>query len=103
MPIRVLVYSIEIETIYKIIDNYNKNKDDHDEPLERLDRCEDGFQIKIKNSHEVIGENNKIKQLRWKYKYLISFLNCQGFDRKEEMLLFNSMKTFLGENVIFET
>jgi hypothetical protein len=102
MPIRVLVDSIEIETVYKIIDNYNKNKDDDDEPLERLERCEGGFQIRSKDNYFVIGENNKIKQLRWKHKYLQPFLHCQGFTKKEEIQLFTAMKTVLGENVIFE-
>jgi hypothetical protein len=103
MPIKVLVDSIEIEDIYKIIEIYNQNKDTNDEPLERLDRCEGGFQIKITDKkNEICDENQKIKQLRWKYKYLISFINCICFDEKEEKLLFESMKKVLGENVTFD-
>ena len=103
MPIKVLVDSIEFEDIYKIIEIYNKNKHPSDEPLEKLYRCEGGFQIKITDKkNEICDENQKIKQLRWKYKYLISFINCIGFDEKEETLLFESMKTVLGENVLFD-
>ena len=103
MPIKVLVDSIEFEDIYKIIEIYNQNKDPNDEPLEILDRCEGGFQIKITHmKNKNCDQNEKIKQLRWKYTYLKTFINCICFDEKEEKLLFESMKKVLGENVVFD-
>ena len=98
MTIKVLVPSIEKETIQKILDCYNSKKSDGEEPLEILARCEGGFQIKITNMKEVdCDANKKIKQLRWEKGYLVS-QNYRGFTKKEELLLYYSLVVVLGNN-----
>jgi hypothetical protein len=104
MPIRVLLDTIEYEDIEKIIALYNLKKDYNDEPLERLDRCEGGFKIRLKDYDNLSGDDNaKIKQLRWQYRYLKPFVGHRGFELKEEIILYESMKLVLGdEKVVFE-
>jgi hypothetical protein len=94
MPIKVLIESIDIDDINKIIEFYNKNKPLENQPLEILDRCEGGFKIMI--------TDKKCKQLRWKHKYLVKLQNCIGFDYEEEKLLYYSMRSVFGNDVIFE-
>jgi hypothetical protein len=104
MPIKVLVDTIETSDINKIIEIYNENKPTDAEPLEILDRCEGGFQIKISNvSNQLrVDANDKIKQLRWSSRYLKPYKHYEGFTKIEELLLFLSMKKVLGESVILE-
>ena len=104
MTIKVLVHSIEKETIQEILACYNSKKRDGEEPLEILGRCEGGFQIKITKMKEVhCDANKKIKQLRWNKGYLVS-QKYIGFTKEEELLLFNSMLNVLGNNnvLLFE-
>ena len=72
MPsIKVLVNSIDIQTFQKILDFYNSNKSSDENPLERLNRAEGGFQIKLpeekwtRDYRGFVDENYKIRQLRW--------------------------------------
>jgi hypothetical protein len=102
MRIKVLVDSINKETYNCILNYYNSNKLDIEEPLERLDRTEGGFKINIKNMKDKICDaNNKIKQLRWNKGYLDSKYYI-GFNEKETMLLYESLVFGLKGNVILE-
>ena len=104
MPIRVLVDTIEYDDIEKIIEIYNLKKEKYDEPLERLDRCEGGFKIRLKDYDKLEGDDNsKIKQLRWQYRYLKPFPGHLGFELREEIILYGCLKIVLGpEKVVFE-
>lgn len=104
MPIKIEnVDYIENEDIQKIIDFYNKNKPLNNESLEILDRCEGGFKIMITYKNNLPrSANEKYKQLRWKNKYLRPMSYCKGFDYSEEKLLYYSMRTVFGNNVIYE-
>jgi hypothetical protein len=103
MPIKTLVEKIDFEDIKKIIEKYNTKKGTNCAPLEILNRCEGGFMIKKINYDDLIGnENTKIKQLRWKYKYLKPHNFYEGFNLQEEMLLYSSMREVLCDNVFFE-
>jgi hypothetical protein len=98
MPIKVLVKYIDNEKIQESLNHYNFNKSHDEEPIEILDRCEGGFQIKIiQNKNNNCDINKKIKQLRWKNGFLLS-QNYIGFSKKEELLLFNSLVIALGNN-----
>ena len=103
MPIKVLIESIDIDDINKIIEFYNKNKPLENEPLEILDRCEGGFKIMITDKKYLpLNDNKKCKQLRWKHKYLVKLQNCIGFDYEEEKLLYYSMRSVFGNDIILE-
>jgi hypothetical protein len=97
MPIKVFVETISYEELQDVLDYYNATKSIDEEPLELLDRCEGGFQIKIshmKNIH--CDENRKIKQLRWSKGYLVSqYIN---FTQQEQNLLYDSLVYVLGAN-----
>jgi hypothetical protein len=102
MPIKVLVDSINKDTFQKILDYYNSNKPSDEEPLERLDRCEGGFQIKIASKKDIIcDENEKIRQLRWSKGYLLPMFYI-GFTEKQEILLYEALVYGLNGNVILE-
>ena len=98
MQIKVFIDEIDNETIQKVLDYYNSNKLDDEEPLQILDRCEGGFKIQISYmKNQMCNENDKIKQLRWKKGYLVSE-NHSGFTKKEELLLYYSLVVVLGNN-----
>ena len=100
MPIKVLVDSISHENIQKVLDYYNQNKSVDDEPLERLDRYEGGFQICLPDMKDVICDsNNKIKQLRWHRGYLVSSFYI-GFNDNEVDLLYKSLGHVLGQDTV---
>jgi len=102
MSIHVTVDNISMENYNKIIDFYNRNKLEEDSRLERLDRCEGGFQIKIpEKQNENCDVNLKIKQLRWYRKQLVEFKNYKTFNEQELLLLFRSMQSVLGDSVLF--
>jgi len=102
MPIKVSVDSIDKDTFQKILDHYNNNKSEDEPPLERLQRAEGGFQIKIPSRQSLMcDENDKIRQLRWNKKYLLSDFYI-GFTEKQELLLYESLVYALGGNVILE-
>ena len=100
MSILVTVDFIIPEMYNKIIEFYNTNKSPDDQPLERLDRCEGGFQIKILNKqNDNCDMNEKIKQLRWYKKVLVQHKLYKVFSEEETLLLYKSMKNVLGDNV----
>jgi len=102
MSIRVTVDNISTENYNKIIDFYNRNKLEKDSRLERLDRCEGGFLLKIpEKQKEKCDVNEKIKQLRWDRKKLVEFKNYKTFNEQELMLLFMSMQSVLEDSVLF--
>lgn len=102
MPIKVSVDLIDKDTFQKILDHYNNNKSEDEPLLERLPREEGGFQIRIPSKQSVIcDENEKIRQLRWNKKYLLSGFHI-GFTEKQEYLLYESLIHALGGNVILE-
>ena len=100
MTIKVLLDTIDHDDFQRILDYYNTHKSVNDEPLERLQRYEGGFQISIPNMKDAMCDANlKIKQLRWNKGCLVSNM-FYGFDDNEEELLFNSLVHVLGqENV----
>ena len=103
MPIKVLVDTISSEDIQKILNYYNQNKSLDDEPLQRLDRFEGGFQICLPEMKDVMCDSNKkIKQLRWHNGYLVPSYYI-GFNDNEQDLLYRSLVLVVGEeNVILE-
>ena len=100
MSIKVLVKEIEEKQLQEILHYYNSNKCDNEEPLELLNRCEGGFQIKLSYMKNQEGdENNKIKQVRWKNGYLVSEPYI-SFKYKEKQLLFDSLVYVLGKDKV---
>lgn len=51
MTIKVLVRFVENDKLQLVLDYYNMNKEETDEPLELLDRCESGFKINLSYLH----------------------------------------------------
>ena len=104
MPIEVLFDVITGDDCNKIINYYNSNKSQNNQPLEKLDRCEGGFMIKKEDSSSFLDDNDKIKQLRWSRKRLLQFKNYSSFSEEEEQLLYNSLlETFGSSKVKFTT
>lgn len=103
MQIKVFVDEIDNKKTKKVLDYYNSNKLDDEEPLQILDRCEGGFKIQISYmKNQMCNENDKIKQLRWHRKYLTS-KNYIDFTYKEKMLLYEALANVLGrDNVSLE-
>ena len=98
MPIKLLVDSIDNEKMQQILDYYNENKSTEEEPLERLDSCEGGFQIKLSYMKHQMGDiDKKIKQVRCHNGYLTS-KGYISFRYKEKMLLYDSLVYVLGSN-----
>jgi hypothetical protein len=103
MTIQVLVSNIDNETFQKILDYYNSNKSGDEETLERLDRAEGGFQIKLPENEIVKrGENYRIRQLRWSKGNLIVAPYTIGFTEKQEILLFDALNYALNGNVLLK-
>lgn len=100
MTIKVLVKFIEKEQLEAILHYYNSNKCDNEEPLESLNRCEGGFQIKLSYMKNYLGDDNhKIKQVRWKNGYLVSEPYI-SFTYKEKQLLYDSLVHVLGKDKV---
>ena len=110
MQIRVLVNKFSKHEMDQILIYYNSHKNNNDKCIERLNRAEGGFMIEIdkideinkidKNSNE--NPNEKIKQLRWDKKKLVKHQHYPSFTDTELLLLFESMKEVLGNNVVLE-
>ena len=86
-----------------ILDFYNSKRDQSTPPLEKLPRCEGGFMIKLPN-YDLIKDydiNNKIQQLRWSKRQLVSDIYI-GFDDEQLDLLFDSLCSCLGENNVYK-
>ena len=98
MLIQVFVKSIENVQLQLILDYYNSNKNVLDEPIELLDRCEGGFQIKLAYMKNQFGDPNKMcKQVRWKNGYLVSN-GYISFTYNETVLLYKSLCNVLGND-----
>ena len=97
MIIKVLIPTIDANTFQKILDNYNKLKEANENPLQRLNRAEGGFQIELPQDKWDIDPyfgfpdaNDKIRQVRWSNGTLVSGLH-RGFTLKQYMLLYDSL------------
>jgi hypothetical protein len=102
MVIRVFVDSISFENLKEILKIYNENKCSDEESLELLDRAEGGFKIKIPSKSNDVDENNKIRQVRWNQKCLITKSPYIGFTEYQETLLYEAMVHVLKKNVLLE-
>lgn len=102
MNIRVLVLTMNYQAVCEW---YNANKEKHWNPLERLNRAEGGFQIKLNDPVccciPESNPNNYIKQLRWSNRRLIIPTGMYGFNSMELELLFKAMINIYGEDNIF--
>ena len=105
--IKVLVGSIDKETMQKILDFYNNNKEENENQLERLDRAEGGFKIQIPKDKWKINPyigfrdaNDTIQQLRWSNGRLVG--RHIGFNMKQYILLYEALVYALPGNVILE-
>jgi hypothetical protein len=97
MRIKVLADTIDYNAI---LDYYNTHRSDDEEPLQRLDRTEGGFQIQIPSmKNKICDENNKIRQLRWANGQLVSGFYI-GFTEKQTMLLYDALVYALKGNVL---
>jgi hypothetical protein len=100
MRIQVLAPTVNYQSI---LEHYNSNKPEDEEPLERLDRTEGGFQIQIPSMKDKsVDENRKIRQLRWANGWLVSGFYI-GFTEKQTMLLYEALVYSLGGNVLLES
>lgn len=96
------VTSIDAETFRAILNYYNTNKPEDEEPLERLPRSEGGFQIQIASKKNLLCDDNlKIQQLRWSRGRLVSSGHI-GFTAKQEAMLYEALVHALGGNVLME-
>ena len=86
-----------------ILDFYNSNRDQSTPPLEKLQRCEGGFMIKLPNYDEIKSWeiNDKIQQLRWCKRQLVSDIYI-GFDDIQLELLYQALIASLGENNVYK-
>jgi len=102
MKIKVKFKSINNNQINDVINFFNLNKPDKWNRLEKLDRVEGGFQIKL-NDDEIkiynkcnpIDDNYRIKQLRWNNQKLCSF-DYINFNQQELLLLYRSLQYVFG-------
>jgi hypothetical protein len=108
MSIRVLMNSFTSEQMEAVLNHYNNNKSADEQPLEKLNRAEGGFQIKLPENQWKINPyigfadvNDKIRQVRWSKGKLLS-LGYLGFTEKQYMLLFESLVCGFEGNVILE-
>ena len=86
-----------------ILNYYNTNRIPDTPPLEKLPRCEGGFMIKFED-YDLIKDfeiNNKIQQLRWCKKQLISHIYI-GFNDTQLELLYDALVHSLGENNVYK-
>jgi hypothetical protein len=107
MTIRILIDTIDEPTIQKILEYYNQYKDEGENPLQKLDRAEGGFQIDIPKEQWKINrrfgsadENDKIRQMRWKNGILTS--PYIGFTGKQGNLLYDALCYALPGKIILE-
>jgi|SRR5210317_1315164 hypothetical protein len=86
-----------------ILDYYNSKRDQSTPPLEKLPRCEGGFMIKFENYDQIkdFEINNKIQQLRWSKKQLVSDIYI-GFNDIQLELLYESLIHSLGEDNVYK-
>jgi hypothetical protein len=104
--IKVLVDTINKETVQQILDYYNEKKSKDENPLERLDRAEGGFKIGInkdkweKDHLGYTDANLQIQQVRWSNGRLVG--RHKSLNMKQYMLLYDALVYALPGNVILE-
>lgn len=97
--------TFDIVNVQPICDYYNSHKKDDQNPLEKLDRAEGGFQIKRKFI-EKTGKfydndaNNLVKQARWTKKRLVTPTGHYTFTDEEWQLLYNAMCSVHGSDTV---
>ena len=97
MQIKVLSHTINYQPV---IDYSNNHKPYDEEPLERLDRVEGGFQIQIPSMKDkMVDVNRKIRQLRWDQGKLVSMFYI-GFNEKQTMMLYEALVQALPGKVL---
>lgn len=108
MSIYVKFDSISSNESQQVIDYYNTIKPTDFAILEKLDRCEGGFQITLNETEKELMNslryynsdiNYNIKQLRWNKKKLDSYKYI-GFNREETMLLYKSFIHVFDESLV---
>lgn len=100
-----MLISVKFETINslqcsQVLEYYNNNRPEDFNPLEKLDRAEGGFQIKLDNVPYNTDVNYTVKQLRWKNKYLTSGLYIDFSDEELKLLYKSLCNVFGNENVV---
>ena len=90
--VKMLIKVFANKVNYKsVLDYYNSVKPVDEEPLERLDRFEGGFQIRIPEmADEKADENRKIRQVRWDRGFLRSWPYI-GFTERQSILLYEAL------------
>jgi hypothetical protein len=100
-----MIISVKFDTISslqysQVIEYYNQNKPNNWNPLEKLDRAEGGFQIKLDKVPYNTDVNYTIKQVRWNNKYLTSGLYIYFSDTETKLLYDSLCHVFGSENVV---
>ena len=90
--------------VNEVCDYYNNNKNKDQNPLEKLERAEGGFQIKLKKvpttgSIYDSDPNNLVKQARWSRKKLITPIGQYSFTEDEWNLIYKSICSVHGNDV----
>ena len=97
MPIKLLGPGILPSQINDILSYYNHHIQNTDPILEYFD---DGkkriFFVRFSTKNSV-SFNDQVRQLHWKNGILISYYNYICLTEQEELLLYESMRTVLGE------
>tara|TARA_X000000950_G_C13875976_1_gene644847 strand:- start:17 stop:631 length:615 start_codon:yes stop_codon:yes gene_type:complete len=86
-----------------IIEYYNQNKPPDWNPIEKLNRIEGGFQIKLKgfnHDRSLVDINQRIKQVRWCRQQLTTPIAMFGFTMEEEYLLYQSFLHVYGKDEV---
>ncbi len=96
MPITVTLSSITHESLDNICEYYNKYQTTG--IIEKLDRCEGGFKIRIDNSDNS-DNNDNIRQVRFHKRQLVS-QEYIPFLENEVDLLFESMVHIFGQEYV---
>ena len=88
-----------------IIEYYNQNKPPDWNPIEKLNRLEGGFQIKMEDfdHNRSLDINQRIKQVRWHKQQLITPIAMFGFTVEEEYLLYQSFLHVHGAHEVKKT
>jgi len=99
MHIQVLFAEVSYDDV---CNDYNNHKPDNWNPLQRLERAEGGFSIDITSPEHTqsVDPNARIKQLRWKNKYLHTPRGWIGFNDEELALLYQSICNVYGNTQV---
>jgi hypothetical protein len=100
MSISVKFSTYSPEDFQRVLDHYNHIKPSHHMDLEKLDRCEGGFQIALNvdelDPSDDMDANRRIKQLRWKNRRLDP-MRYMGFTQEETLHLYQSLVHVFGD------